>query len=151
MNSRKLTKTHAHAQLWKGGLAFLWAVAFLVMVPVGQSAEPINPLLQEFTITVDPTALVPPTSWNVPGVTPLIYTMDPISSEALKTTAVKELYLKPGQFRFGSFTFDFPFIVSREGLLQFASTLDQCVKGRGTQTLTVLCSHTQPYPQEPDY
>ena len=100
---------------------------------------------------VDPTALVPPTSWNIPGVTPLIYNMDPISSEAFKTTAVKELHLKPGQYRFGSFTFDFPFSVSRDGLLQFASTLDQCVKGRGTNTLTILCSHTQPYPQQPDY
>ena len=150
MNSRKFTKL-PQVQLWKRGLALLWAVASLVMVPFGQTAETINPLLREFTITVDPTALVPATSWNVPGVTPLIYTMDPISSEALKTTAVKELRLKPGQYRFGSFTFDFPFVVSREGLLQFASSLDQCVKGRGTHTLTVLCSHTQPYPQQPDY
>ena len=150
MNSRNLTKL-PQSQLWKRGLALLWAVASLVMVSVGQTAETPNPLLREFAITVDPTALAPPTVWNVPGVTPLIYSMDPISSEALKTTAIKELHLKPGQYRFGSFTFDFPFLVSREGLLQFASSLDQCVKGRGTRTLTVLCSHTQPYPQQPDY
>ena len=143
--------SHTHTRFLKGGLALLWMITSLVMIPIGQSAETINPLLREFTITVDPTALIPPTAWNVPGVTPLIYNMDPISSEALKTTEVKELHLKPGQYRFGSFTFDFPFSVSREGLLQFALTLDQCVKGRGTQTLTVLCRHTQPYPQEPDY
>ena len=89
MNSRKFTK----AQLWKGTLAFLWAIAFLVIVSIGHSAEPINPLLREFPITVDPTALIPPTSWNVPGITPLIYNMDPISSEALKTTEAKELHL----------------------------------------------------------
>ncbi|MBA3612286.1 MAG: hypothetical protein H0W49_05080 [Nitrospirales bacterium] len=150
MNSRKFTKlTQAH--LWKGRLALLWAVASLVMVPVGQTAETINPLLREFSITVDATALVPPTSWNVPGVTPLIYTMDPISSEALTTTAVKELRLNPGQYQFGTYTFNFPFTVSRMGLLQFDSSLDQCVKGRGTHRLNVLCSHTQPYPQQPDY
>ncbi len=152
MHFRKFTKmSHTHAKLRKGYLALLWTVVSLVIVPVGHSAEPINPLLREFAITVDPTALVPPTSWNVPGVTPLIYNMDPISSEAFETTSVKELYLKPGKYRFGSFTFDFPFMVSHDGLLKFSSTLDQCVKGRGTQTLTILCRHTQPYPQDPDY
>ncbi|MDH4362321.1 MAG: hypothetical protein OEW33_16475 [Nitrospirota bacterium] len=152
MNSSKFTKMpQTHAQLWKGGLALLCVVASLGMAPVGHSAEPINPLLQKFSITVDSTALVPPTSWQVPGVTPLIHTMDPISSEAFATTIVRAVSLNPGTYRFGTFTFDFPFIVSREGLLQFDPSLDQCVKGRETRTLTVLCSHTQPYPQQPDY
>ena len=35
-------------------------------------AEPVNPLTREYTITVDPTGLEPPTRWHVPGVTPLI-------------------------------------------------------------------------------
>lgn len=152
MNSRKFTKmSQAHPHSWKGGLDLLCVVAFLVMAPVGHSAETINPFLREFSITVDSTALTPPTSWQVPGVTPLIHTLDPISSDAFSTTTVKELRLKPGPYRFGTFTFDFPFIVSHEGLFQFSPALDQCVKGRGTHTLTVLCSHTQPYPQQPDY
>ena len=32
-----------------------------------------------------------------------------------------------------------------------ASSLDQCVTGRGTQTLTVRCSQTQPYSGQRDY
>ncbi len=126
-------------------------VVLVVLVPGTLVAVEHSPHARDFPITVNPTALVPPTSWHVPGVTPLIYTMDPTTFEAFSTAAVKELRLKPGQYRFGTFTFDFPFIVSRKGLLQFASSLDQCVKGRGTQSLTVLCSHTQPYPQQPDY
>lgn len=154
MNYDKLFKMHLvqkYSQLWIVKSGFLLFILSLCMVQVGYSAGSTNPLLREFSITVDPTALAPPTSWQVPGVTPLIYTMDPISSDAFKTTADKELRLKPGQYRFGTFTFDFPFTITHEGLLQFAASLDQCVKGRGTHTLSVTCSHTQPYPQEPDY
>ncbi len=117
----------------------------------GVAAEPTNPLLREFSIKVDPSALNPPTWWHVPGITPLIWTMDPINMEAYKTTDVKELQLKPGEYRFGTFTFDFLFKVTLAGKLQFDETLDQCVNGRGTQVLTIHCSHTQPYPQDPDY
>ena len=41
------------------------------------AAELVNPLTREHTITIDPTALAPPTWWHVPGVTPLIWTKDP--------------------------------------------------------------------------
>ncbi|MGD9852804.1 MAG: hypothetical protein AB7T38_16245 [Nitrospirales bacterium] len=116
-----------------------------------EAAEPVNPLLKEFTIKIDPSALKPPTHWHVPGMTPLIWTMDPVNMEAYKTTDVKELQLKPGNYRFGTFTFDFLFKVTLSGVLEFAETLDQCVEGRGTQVLTIRCSHTQPYPQDPDY
>ncbi len=117
----------------------------------GEAAEPINPLLREFSITVDPSALNPPTWWHVPGHTPLIWTKDPINMDAYKTTEIKQLKLKPGEYRFGTFTFDFLFKVTLSGTLEFSPTLDQCVNGRGSHTLTIQCSHTQPYPQEPDY
>ena len=139
------------APLWKNGLSLLLGIVSLVMVSIGYSAEPTNPLLREFPITVDPSALNPPTWWHVPGMTPLIWTMDPINMQAFKTTDAKELKLKPGEYRFGTFTFDFLFKVGLTGKLEFASTLDQCVNGRDTQVLTIHCSHTQPYPQEPDY
>jgi hypothetical protein len=129
---------------------FLFCVFPLWMGP-GFASEQANPLLREFPITVDPSALNPPTWWNVPGITPLIWTKDPINMDAFKTTEVKELKLKPGEYRFGTFTFDFSFKVTLSGTLDFSPSLDQCVDGRGTQVLTIHCSHTQPYPQEPDY
>ena len=61
------------------------------------------------------------------------------------------LALKPGKYKFISFTFDFPFSVSLEGTLDFAPSLDQCVEGRGTQTLVVRCKRTYPYGGQPDY
>ena len=100
---------------------------------------------------IDATALEPPTWWYVPGVTPLVWNLDPDSTEALKTTERHELQLKPGGYRFGTFTFDFPFSVTLEGKLDFAGTLDQCVSGRGTNELKVRCSKTQPYGGQPEY
>jgi hypothetical protein len=122
-----------------------------LVASLANAAEPTNPLLREFSITVDPSALNPPTWWHVPGITPLIWTKDPMNMDAYKTTQVKELKLKPGEYRFGTFTFDFLFKVTLEGTLEFAQTLDQCVDGRGSGVLTIRCSHTQPYPQDPDY
>ncbi len=135
----------------------IWLTTFVVLCVIvpgvlfAADSPQTDSIARDFPITVDPTALTPPTSWQVPGVTPLIYTMDPISSDAFKTIAGKELWLKPGQYRFGTYTFNFPFVVSRLGLLEFDMSLNQCVEGRGTKTLTVVCSHTQPYPQQPDY
>ena len=123
----------------------------LLCVQPGHAADQINPLLREFPITVNPSALKPTTWWHVPGITPLIWTKDPINMDAYKTTEVKQLNLKPGEYRFGTFTFDFLFKVNLSGTLEYSPTLDQCVDGRGTQVLTIRCSHTQPYPQEPDY
>ena len=157
MNSKKFTDKNAmnHSTILTT-LRIRRLCGLLICIPlmigsVVQGAEPTNPLLREFPITIDPSALNPPTWWHVPGMTPLIWTKDPINMDAYKTTQVKELKLKPGEYRFGTFTFDFLFKVTLSGTLEFSQTLDQCVKGRGTRALTIHCSHTQPYPQEPDY
>ena len=113
--------------------------------------EPTNPLLRKFSITVDPSTLNPPTKWQVPGVTPLIWIHDPVSTVAYPTTESKTLELKPGKYQFGTYTFSFFFTVTLSGTLEYDKSLDQCVQGRGSQTLTVICSHTQPYAQDPDY
>lgn len=126
-------------------------VLFSFLAQPGYSADPMNPLLREFPITVNPNALTPPTWWHVPGITPLIWTKDPINMDAYKTSEAKTLNLKPGEYRFGTFTFDFLFKVTLSGTLDYPPTLDQCVEGRGTRVLIIRCSHTQPYPQEPDY
>jgi hypothetical protein len=127
-------------------------VSFLAMStgPIVKAAPPAA-YTKEHTITIDATALTPPTWWQVPGVTTMIMTLDPDSTEALRTTTSHELKLKPGTYRFGTFTFDFPFVVTLEGVLDFAPSLDQCVSGRGTQRLVVRCSRTQPYGGQPDY
>ena len=117
----------------------------------GLASEPVNPLTREHTITIDPTALDPPTWWHVPGVTPLIWTMEPQTYESYLTTDIRKIQLKPGEYRFGTFTFDFAFRVTLEGKLEFASSLSQCVEGQGTNRLVIRCSHTQPYKQERDY
>jgi len=116
----------------------------------GHAAQP-NPYLTEYRITIDATALKPPTRWQVPGVTPMIMTMDPDTTEAFRTTTRQELALKPGSYHFGTFTFDFPFVVTLEGVLDFAPSLDECVSGRGTRNLIVRCSRTQPYGGQRDY
>ncbi len=115
------------------------------------SAAPPAAYSKEYPIIVDATALYPPTRWQVPGVTPMIMTLDPDTSDAYRTTERKELKLKPGKYRFGTFTFDFPFTVTLDGVLEFSQTLDQCVEGRGTQTLTVRCTRTVPYGGQRDW
>ncbi len=109
------------------------------------------PHLAEHAIQIDPTALSPPAWWEVPGLTPMIMTLDPDNTDAYRTTQARELKLKPGAYRFRAFTFDFPFTVTIDGVLDFAKSLDQCVQGRGTKTLKVVCSRTQPYGGQPDY
>ena len=118
---------------------------------IGHTGEPVNPLTREHTITIDPSALDPPTWWHVPGVTPLIWTKDPLTYESHRTTEIRDIKLKPGEYRFGTFTFDFLFLVTLDGQLEFDDSLAQCVKGRGTNKLVIVCSHTQPYKQERDY
>jgi hypothetical protein len=142
---------HEYEQIHvRQAITAVWAlVAILGVVAPGQpgaaDAAPPAAHLKEYAITVDATALTPPTWWYVPGVTPIIWSLDPDNTEALRTTAPHELKLKPGTYRFGTFTFDFPFTVTLAGVLEFAPSLDQCVSGRGTRTLTVRCSRTQPY------
>lgn len=124
----------------------LWvSVGVLLFESVAADAAPPAAYTREHSIVFDATALTPPTWWQVPGVTPMIMTMDPESSDAYRTTDRRELKLKPGQYKFGTFTFDFPFTISLDGKVDFAKSLDQCVEGRGTQTLTVRCSRTYPY------
>ena len=123
----------------------------LLEVAVPFASETVNPLTREYPILIDPTALDPPTWWHVPGVTPLLWTKDPMTYEAYKTTESQEIKLKPGEYRFGTFTFDFAFRVTLDGQLEFPSSLGQCVTGQGTNKLIIRCSHTQPYRQNPDY
>jgi len=140
------------ARLSRSWTVFGLVLGLLTSVLVGLAEGAPPPLhSREHAITIDATALNPPTRWHVPGVTPIIWSMDPDYTEALRTTEPRELRLKPGMYRFGTFTFDFPFKVTLEGVLEFASSLDQCVTGRGTQTLTVRCSQTQPYSGQRDY
>ena len=150
-NKKLIARTNSHSRTWRGGLCFILACVSLLVVSLARATETTNPLLREFSITVDPSALNPPTWWHVPGITPLIWTKDPVNMDAYKTTQVEELKLKPGEYRFGTFTFDFLFKVTLAGTLEFAKTLDQCVSGRGSGVLAIHCSHTQPYPQDPDY
>ena len=149
-NKKPIDRTNSLSRAWIG-MCILLTYLSPVVASLANAAEPTNPLLREFSITVDPSALNPPTWWHVPGITPLIWTKDPINMDAYKTTQVKELKLKPGEYRFGTFTFDFLFKVTLEGTLEFSKTLDQCVNGRDSAVLAIHCSHTQPYPQDPDY
>jgi hypothetical protein len=137
--------------------AWRWATGVLAVVLSGavgltvvEAAAPPS-YTKEHAIMIDPTVLDPPSWWYVPGVTPSIYNSDPESLDAFKTTDKRTLALKPGKYKFISFTFDFPFSVNLEGKLDFASSLDQCVEGRGTQTLIVRCKRTYPYGGQPDY
>ena len=134
-------------------LSLAWGVlmALLVVAPLASDAASRAAHTKEYSITFDATALVPPTRWQVPGVTPMIMTLDPDSTDAYRSTERRMLQLKPGAYKFGTFTFDFPFAVTLEGKLDFAASLDQCVAGRETQTLTVKCSRTNPYSGTRDY
>lgn len=134
-----------------------WAIGVLAVLAGGAcgyaiaEAAPPPSYTKEHAILIDPTVLDPPSWWYVPGVTPSIYNSDPDSLDAFKTTDKRTLALKPGKYKFISFTFDFPFSVNLEGKLDFATSLDQCVEGRGTQTLIVRCKRTYPYGGQPDY
>ena len=111
----------------------------------GFSGDLPAPHLREHEITIDATKLVPPSWWQVPGITPSIWNSDPESLDAPKTSERRELRLKPGKYKFISFTFDFPFTVNLNGTLDFSKSLDQCVEGRGTQALVVVCKRMYPY------
>jgi hypothetical protein len=136
-----------HRTLICGGL-----LAGLAIVPfeTGFASGPPPSHLKEHTITIDATKLVPPSWWQVPGVTPSIWASDPESLDAPKTSERRELSLKPGKYKFIAFTFDFPFAVTLDGTLDFATSLDQCIDGRGTQTLIVRCKRMYPHGGERD-
>jgi len=133
------------------GLA-LGALALLMATQVASAvAAPPPAHTKEYAIMIDATTLHPPTRWYVPGITPMIMTLDPESTEAYSTTERRELKLKPGTYKFGTFTFDFPFDITLDGTLDFAKSLDECVAGRGTRVLTVTCSRTYPHGGKRDY
>ena len=119
--------------------------AGLLAVMSAIAAGPPAAYTQEHAITIDATTINPQTWWYVPGVTPSIQASDPESMDAYRTTEPRTLKLKPGKYKFISFTFDFPFTVNLEGKLEVAQSLDQCVEGRGTQTLIIRCSRTYPH------
>jgi hypothetical protein len=129
-----------------------WLLTGLLMIAwMGTAmAGPPPAHLREHTITIDATKLVPASWWQVPGVTPSIYNSDPDSLDAPKTSERRDLNLKPGKYKFISFTFDFPFIVNLDGTLDFATSLDQCIEGRGTHTLVVRCKRMYPHGGERD-
>jgi hypothetical protein len=130
----------------------LGILALLAALPAGSvHAVPPPAHMKEYAIMIDATTLHPPTRWQVPGITPMIMTMDPDSTEAYSTTERRELKLKPGSYKFGTFTFDFPFQITLDGKLDFAQSLDQCVAGRGTQMLAVTCSRMYPYGGKREY
>ena len=127
-----------------------WLLVSVVVVQMAAGGQPAA-YNQEHVITIDATTIHPQSWWQVPGITPSIYASDPDSMDAYKTTESHALKLKPGKYKFGSFTFDFPFTVTLEGKLEFAQSLDQCVEGRGTQTLIIRCSRTYPHSGQRDY
>jgi hypothetical protein len=106
---------------------------------------------QEHAITIDATSIVSQSWWQIPGVTPPIWTSDPETSDAYRTTDPRVLRLQPGRYKFISFTFDFPFEVTQEGRVAYAPSLDQCVEGRGTTSLIVRCKRTYPHGGIPEY
>ena len=136
------------------GHVTIWAALGLVLgLPAIEGglagAAPTPP--KEFTILFDATGLEPPTFWQVPGVTPEMATLDPDSTDALRTEVKQQLTMKPGTYWYGTFTFSFQFTVTRDGRVDYPKTLDQCVGGRGTQTLIVTCRRTFPYGGQRDY
>ena len=128
----------------------LLTVAGAVLFASPLLAGPPPAHLKEHTITIDATKLVPASWWQVPGVTPSIWNSDPDSLDAPKTSERRDLQLKPGKYKFISFTFDFPFTVTLDGTLDFSKSLDHCIDGRGTQTLVVRCKRMYPHGGERD-
>lgn len=147
MNRQRITLPQLYTAIL---LTSLLAVASASSAKEVTEAD-INPFLREYAITIDPTGIDPPRRWHVSGQTPLIWSLDPDTTDAFMTTTSHKLKLKPGLYHFGTFTFDFPFRVTLEGVLDYPESLDQCVQGRGTQRLKVHCGRTQPYSGSPDY
>lgn len=134
-----------------GAFTVFLCTAIACLVPIELRAEATRSSDPAYTITIDSTAIVSQSWWHIPGVTPSIWTSDPETSDAFRTTDVRKLSLQPGQYKFVSFTFDFPFTVTQTGTIDFSPSLDQCVEGRGKQTLIIKCKRTYPHGGRPDY
>lgn len=137
-------------QIWCAilGCACVAWTPWLGSVAIAESRETSA---KAYSITIDATSLVSQSWWQVPGVTPSIWTYDPETSDAYRTSEPRDLQLKSGAYKFVSFTFDFPFEVTPEGTVEYAPSLNQCVEGRGTPTLIVRCKRTYPHGGEPEY
>jgi hypothetical protein len=121
----------------------LWMLALLAMnpgLPANAEAPVIkHPLAREHPITIDPTALTPPKPWSIPGVT------EPLQSLTGPTTKqITTLNLRPGRYMFTTTIISFSFTVDLEGKLDYSKMHDQCVSGRGTSQLTVMCRYMMP-------
>ncbi len=142
--------THGtHRPRFRTAALLMLVISVSPLVPVGigfpATAERPTAADQDHAITIDATAIVSQSWWQIPGVTPSIWTSDPETSDAYRTTDRRILHLPPGQYKFVSFTFDFPFEVTQEGQVSYAQSLDQCVGGRGTTSLIVRCKRTYPH------
>ena len=127
--------------------ALAWT-AWMGSIAIAESRETPATL---YPITIDATSIVSQSWWQVPGVTPSIWTSDIETSDAYRTSDPRVFQLQPGQYKFISFTFDFPFEITAEGTVAYAPSLDQCVEGRGTPTLIVRCKRTYPHGGQPEY
>ncbi len=145
-NSRtRITPYIRRVMLASGCVALSALIGFVAVLESRETAAAPYP------ITIDATSIVSQSWWTVPGITPSIWTSDPETSDAYRTSEPRVLQLPPGRYKFISFTFDFPFEVTQQGLVDFSPSLDQCVGGRGTQTLVVRCKRTYPHGGQPDY
>lgn len=126
-------------------------VVLSVLIGFVAITESRDGLATPYPITIDATSIVSQSWWTVPGITPSIWTSDPETSDAYRTSESRVLQLPPGRYKFIGFTFDFPFEVTQAGTVEFSSSLDQCVGGRGTQTLSVRCKRTYPHGGQPEY
>lgn len=145
-NSRtRLTSYIRRAMLASGWVALSAVIGFAAVTESRETAA------MPYPITIDATSIVSQSWWTVPGITPSIWTSDPETSDAYRTSEPRVLQLPPGRYKFISFTFDFPFEVTQEGHVAYAPSLDQCVEGRGTASLIVRCKRTYPHGGIPEY
>jgi len=98
-----------------------------------------HPLAQEHPITIDATVLKPPKAWSIPGVTEPLQSLTALTSDQVKT-----LNLRPGRYMFTTTSISFSFTVDLDGKLDYAKMHDQCVSGRGTSHLTLVCRYLMP-------
>ncbi|MFO0699624.1 MAG: hypothetical protein U0236_10360 [Nitrospira sp.] len=143
--STRVNSLTQHAILVVCGAALSILLCFILVTESRETPSTSYP------VTIDSTSIVPESWWTIPGITPSIWGSDPESSDAYRTSKPRVLRLPPGRYKFINFTFDFPFEVTQEGTVDFASSLDQCVSGRGTNVLVVRCKRTYPYGGHPEY
>ena len=98
-----------------------------------------HPLAQEHPITIDATVLKPPKAWSIPGVTEPLQSLTALTSDQVKT-----LNLRPGRYMFTTTSISFSFTVDLDGKLDYDKMHDQCVSGRGTSHLTLVCRYLMP-------